>query len=58
MRKILVKLCSLFGTDCLKLPRNVEVWEVISAKFESRRDLPNCIGALNGKHVNIDIGNA
>ena len=51
-------LCSSLGADCLKLPRTIEEWEVISAKFESRWDLPNCIGALDGKHVNIDIGNA
>ena len=57
MWKILVKLSSL-GADCLKLPRTVEEWKVISAKFESRWDLQNCIEALNGKHVNINIGNA
>ena len=51
-------LSSSLGADCLKLPRTVEEWGVISAKFESRRDLPNCIGALDGKHMNIDIGNA
>ena len=51
-------LCSSLGADCLKLPRTIEEWEVISAKFENRWDLPNCIGALDGKHLNIDIGNA
>ena len=51
-------LCSTLASDYLKLPRTVEEWEVISATFESRWDLPNCIGALDCKYVNIDIGNA
>ena len=37
-------LCSSLGADCLKLSRTIEEWEVISAKFESRWDLSNCIG--------------
>ena len=35
----------------LKTPSSAEEWLEISAEFEERWQFPNCIGALDGKHV-------
>lgn len=32
---------------------NKKLWESISEKFERRANFPNCIGAVDGKHVRI-----
>lgn len=36
----------------MKLP-NDEEWEKISNEFQTRANFPNCIGALDGKHIRI-----
>ena len=51
-------LCNVLSAESMKLPRTREEWYNISEDFEKRWNLPNCIVALDGKHVNIDIGNA
>lgn len=30
-----------------------EDWERIAIEFESRANFPNCIGALDGKHIRV-----
>ena len=35
----------------LKLPSSAEEWLEISSKFEERWQFPNCIGAIDGKHI-------
>ena len=35
----------------LKVPSTMEEWLEISGKFEERWQLPNCVGAIDGKHI-------
>lgn len=37
----------------LQVPSSNEDWQRIADEFETRWDFPNCIGALDGKHINI-----
>lgn len=37
----------------LPFPQSAEEWKIIAEEFEERWDFPNCIGALDGKHVAI-----
>ena len=39
--------------DFVKCPSSVEEWEDISNQFWERWQLPNCLGAIDGKHVRI-----
>lgn len=39
--------------EFMKLPSTAEEWEAVAQKFERRWDFPNCIGALDGKHIVI-----
>ena len=36
------------------MPNTTAEWKIISEKFESRWNIPNTIGALDGKHVHIN----
>ena len=35
----------------LKTPSTADEWERISSKFNERWEFPNCLGAIDGKHV-------
>ena len=35
------------------MPQSKEEWIDISINFEHKWNMPNCIGALDGKHINI-----
>ena len=35
----------------LKVPTSPEEWLTVAEKFESRWQFPNCIGAIDGKHI-------
>ncbi|CAN7946532.1 unnamed protein product [Ixodes pacificus] len=37
----------------MKFPSSAEEWLQIAAGFEQRWEFPNCIGALDGKHIRI-----
>lgn len=39
--------------EVLKFPSNQEDWLKIAEGFESQANFPNCIGAIDGKHVRI-----
>ena len=36
-----------------KVPQTEEEWIRISEEFEEKRNFPNCLGALDGKHIQI-----
>ncbi|PNF43272.1 hypothetical protein B7P43_G14700, partial [Cryptotermes secundus] len=38
---------------CLQCPTSQEEWKKVSKEFEDRWQFPNCIGAMDGKHVAI-----
>ena len=52
---IINDVCSAVNTNLaplfLKFPSTVEEWKEISRKFEERWQFPNCIGAIDGKHI-------
>ncbi|XP_046409143.1 putative nuclease HARBI1 [Ischnura elegans] len=37
----------------LKMPRSVDEWEEIAREFQEKWNFPNCIGALDGKHIHF-----
>ncbi|VEN37661.1 unnamed protein product, partial [Callosobruchus maculatus] len=39
--------------DYFKFPGTVEQWKHIAKAFEEKWNFPNCLGAVDGKHVNI-----
>ena len=48
--------CSIFNClkgEYLKLPSTKEEWELIAEKTKERWQFPNCIGAIDGKHIAI-----
>ena len=44
-------LCNVLNSKCLTLPRTKVEWEKIADDFMKRWEMPNCIGALDGKHI-------
>jgi hypothetical protein len=42
---------SVLVPEYLKVPSKTEEWNAISEQFESQWQFPNCIGALDGKHI-------
>jgi hypothetical protein len=37
----------------LKVPQNEDEWMIIAEQFERMWQMPNCVGALDGKHIRI-----
>ena len=44
-------MCNVLNSKCLTLPRTKVEWEKIADDFMKRWEMPNCIGALDGKHI-------
>jgi len=44
---------SVLGPQHLKVPTTQSEWQVIATQFNELWNFPNCIGALDGKHVLI-----
>ncbi|GBL74220.1 hypothetical protein AVEN_263176-1 [Araneus ventricosus] len=40
--------------SCIKLPSTPQEWTAVAADFERRWQFPHCIGAMDGKHVEIE----
>ena len=53
---IIPKVCDTIANNCsdyIKCPTTEEKWREIADEFYQRWQLPNCIGAIDGKHVRI-----
>ena len=44
-------------TILLQVPSNAEQWKMMAAEFHTCWNLPNCIGAIDGKHIQIKAPN-
>ncbi|CAN7974563.1 unnamed protein product [Ixodes persulcatus] len=57
VREKVMNVCSALylylQPSCMKFPSSAEEWLQIAAGFEQRWEFPNCIGALDGKHIRI-----
>ena len=42
-----------YGPEVLSAPSSVAEWEDIEKEFRTRWNLPNCVGAIDGKHIRI-----
>lgn len=55
--RIVIETCeALYNAlqpNYLKVPSTTEEWSNIATRFEERLNFPHCIGALDGKHINI-----
>ena len=38
----------------MKMPNSVPEWKLIANDFEQKWQFPNCLGALDGKHIIIN----
>ena len=47
-------ICKQLYTDSLGLAHTEKEWEGIADGFAKRWNMPNCIGAIDGKHIDID----
>lgn len=39
--------------DYMPLPKNYEEWKSIARDFDDLWNYPNCLGAIDGKHITI-----
>jgi hypothetical protein len=53
--RVCVYLCACMCVwgEGVQMPSTPEEWRVIAAEFAERWNLPNCCGALDGKHIQI-----
>lgn len=46
-------LFDVLKDEYLRVPQSTAEWLRISQEFETRWNLPNCVGALDGKHIHL-----
>ena len=37
----------------MQVPQRENEWKLVAREFEKRRNFPHCVGAIDGKHVEI-----
>ncbi|XP_026462861.1 protein ANTAGONIST OF LIKE HETEROCHROMATIN PROTEIN 1-like [Ctenocephalides felis] len=55
--KIIPRVCDALISSLkqyIKMPETAEEWLEIASGYERRWNFPNCIGAIDGKHIRID----
>ncbi|XP_050314948.1 uncharacterized protein LOC126749314 isoform X1 [Anthonomus grandis grandis] len=52
IKEVAKAIKELLASEFLPIPTE-QRWEEISARYQSMWNFPNCIGALDGKHINI-----
>lgn len=52
IREVCFSIWHCFKDICLKLP-TTEEWLQIAEQFNTRANFPNCVGAIDGKHVRV-----
>lgn len=57
VHKIVIETCkaiwSALNGEYLKSPNSTEMWLDIASGFEAQWNFPHCIGAVDGKHINV-----
>ncbi|CAK1587984.1 unnamed protein product [Parnassius mnemosyne] len=57
LSKIIPETCDaiykVLQKDYLKFPKSSEKWRNIAQQFEERWNFPHCLGAIDGKHIDI-----
>lgn len=51
VREVCQAIFKVLGEKYLRVPTTVDEWLEIALKFEERRQFPNCLGAVDGKHL-------
>ena len=51
MKEVCEAIWKCFQEDYMKMPNLVSEWESIAKEFEQRWNFPNCLGAIDGKHI-------
>lgn len=52
MREVCFAIWTELQLECIPIPDKTK-WESIAQKFETIANVPNCLGAVDGKHVRI-----
>lgn len=50
---LILYLLIIFFYFCFQTPVDAEQWKEIANAFEAKWQFPHCVGAIDGKHVNI-----
>ena len=53
LKEVYSAIINEFCTEQLNLPRTQEEWVHEADEFYRQWDLPNCVGAIDGKHIRI-----
>lgn len=51
--EVLMAILEEYTDECIEAPNTVAQWERIAGEFQSKWNLPHCLGALDGKHCKI-----
>ncbi|XP_046389323.1 uncharacterized protein LOC124158179 [Ischnura elegans] len=53
LRELCRAIYEVLKENFLKMPRSVDEWGEIAREFQEKWNFPNCIGALDGKHIHF-----